>query len=129
VTWQPALEDFLQAVAAVLDLDVALAATIVDRALAESALAAPFAGFAGVERYPTVEEKTAVLIERLARNHPVRVDDNKRSAFTMGVLFAERHGRTWRAEDVGRDAAMVEALAAGQAGHDDAVASVRERTT
>jgi len=129
VTWQPALEDFLRVVAAVLDLDVAHAATIVDPALAESALAAPFAGFAGVERYPTVEEKAAVLIERLARNHPVRVDGNKRSAFTMGVLFAERNGRIWGAEDAGRDAAMVEALAAGEAGHGAAVAWVRERTT
>jgi death-on-curing protein len=129
VPWQPTLEDFLQVAAAVLDIEIAQAARIVDPALAESALGAPFASFAGVDRYPTVEEKTAVLIERLARNHPIRVDGNKRSAFTMGVLFAERNGRTWQAEDVGRDAAMVEALAAGQASHADAVAWVRERTT
>jgi death-on-curing protein len=128
VTWQPTLEDFLQVVAGVLGLDIAHAATAVDPALAESALAAPFAGFGDHERYPTIEDKIAVLVERLARNHPVRVDGNKRSAFTMGVLFAERNGRVWRSEDADRDAAMVEALAAGHATHDDAVAWVRERT-
>jgi death-on-curing protein len=128
VTWQPTLEDFLQVVAGVLALDVARAATVVDPALAESALAAPFAGFGEHERYPTIDEKIAVLVERLARNHPVRVDGNKRSAFVMGVIFAERNGRTWRPEDSDRDAAIVEALAVGDATHDDAVVWVRERT-
>jgi death-on-curing protein len=128
VTWQPSLEDFLQVVAAVLGLDAGRARAIVDPTLAESALAAPFAGFGDHERYPTTEEQTAVLVERLARNHPVRVDGNKRSAFAMGVLFAERNGLAWRPEDSDRDAAMVEALAAGQAGHDQAVAWVHERT-
>jgi death on curing protein len=128
VTWQPTLEDFLQVVAGVLRLDIGRAASVVDRALAESALAAPFAGFGEHERYPSIEEKIAVLVERLARNHPVRVDGNKRSAFTMGVIFAERNGVAWRSEDVEHDAALVEALAAGHATHDDAVAWVRERT-
>jgi death-on-curing protein len=128
VTWQPSLEDFLQVVAAVLGLDAGRARAIVDPTLAESALAAPFAGFGDQERYPTIEEQTAVLVERLARNDPVRVEGNKRSAFAMGVVFAERNGLGWRPEDSDRDAAMVEALAAGQAGHDQAVAWVRERT-
>ena len=69
-----------------------------------------------------------MLVERLARNHPIRVDGNKRSAFVMGVLFAERNGRTWRSEDSDRDAAMVEDLAAGRASHSAAVAWVRDRT-
>jgi death on curing protein len=115
-------------VAGVLRLDIERAASVVDPALAGSALAAPFAGFGEHERYPSIEEKIAVLVERLARNHPVRVDGNKRSAFTMGVIFAERNGLAWRSEDLERDAAMVEALAAGHATHDDAVAWVRERT-
>jgi len=128
VTWQPGPEDYLQVVAAVLALDTLRAAAVVDRALAESALAAPFAGVGDYERHPSLEEKTAVLVERLARNHPVRVDGNKRSAFVMGVLFAERNGRPWRSEDSDRDAAMVEDLAAGNAAHSAAVAWVRERT-
>jgi prophage maintenance system killer protein len=69
-----------------------------------------------------------VLIERLARNHPVRVDGNKRSAFLLGVLFAERNGLTWKPEDHPGDAEMVEALAAGSAAHPEAVAWVRART-
>jgi death on curing protein len=128
MTWQPTLEDFLQVAAGVLRLDIERAASVVDPALAGSALAAPFAGFGEHERYPSIEEKIAVLVERLARNHPVRVDGNKRSAFTMGVIFAERNGLAWRSEDLERDVAMVEALAAGHATHDDAVAWVRERT-
>jgi death on curing protein len=128
VTWQPTLEDFLQVVAGVLRLDIERAASVVDPALAGSALAAPFAGFGEHERYPSIEEKIAVLVERLARNHPVRVDGKKRSAFTMGVIFAERNGLAWRSEDLERDVAVVEALAAGHATHDDAVAWVRERT-
>jgi death-on-curing protein len=128
VTWPPTLEDLLRVVAGVLVLDAGRARAIVDPALAESALAAPFAGFGDEERYPTIEEKVAVLVERLARNHPVRVDGNKRSAFAMGVVFAERNGRAWRPEDSDRDAAMVEALAVGHASHDQAVAWVRERT-
>ena len=35
--------------------------------LATSALAAPRAGFGNVERYPTLLEKAAVLLARLAR--------------------------------------------------------------
>jgi prophage maintenance system killer protein len=127
VTWQPTLEDFLQVVATVLGLDIERAATVVDPTLAES-LAAPFAGFGAHERYPSIEEKIAVLIERLARNHPVRVDGNSRSAFTTGVIFAERNGVAWRSEDVERDATILEALAAGYVTHGDAVAWVRERT-
>jgi prophage maintenance system killer protein len=128
MTWQPSLEDFLQVVATVLVLDIRRTRAVVDAALAESALGAPFAGLGDQERYPTIEEKVAVLVERLARNHPVRIDGNKRSAFAMGVLFAERNGCSWRPEDSDRDAAMVESLAAGHASHDEAVAWVRERT-
>ena len=111
-----------------LGVDPDRAERIVDPALAESALAAPFAGFAAHERDPTVEERTAVLVERLARKPPVRADGDTRSAFAMAVLFAERNGRVWRSEDSDRDAAVVEALAAGRATHADALAWVRART-
>jgi death on curing protein len=47
--------------------------------LAESALNAPAMGFAGVEFYPDVIDKAAVLCVRLARNHPLP-DGNKRVA-------------------------------------------------
>jgi death-on-curing protein len=48
--------------------------------LAESALAAPRTGFGDVEVYPTILEKAAILLERLARNPPLP-DGNKRTAF------------------------------------------------
>jgi death-on-curing protein len=38
--------------------------------LAESALAAPFAGYDDTEAYPSLLDKAAVLIDRMARNHP-----------------------------------------------------------
>jgi death on curing protein len=40
-------------------------------ALAESALHALFASFGGLEAYPTLMEQAAVLLEHLARNHPL----------------------------------------------------------
>ncbi len=51
--------------------------------LAESALHAPGMGFAGVEFYPDVVDKAAVLCARLARNHPLP-DGNKRIAALRG---------------------------------------------
>lgn len=62
--------------------------------LAESALAAPRAGFGGVEAYPDFETKVAVLCWHLVKNHPLP-DGNKRCAFLATVEFVERNGRTW----------------------------------
>ncbi len=62
--------------------------------LAESALAAPAAGFGGVEVYPSLAEKAAVLCWHLARNHPLP-DGNKRLAFLSMVEFLERNGHPW----------------------------------
>ena len=52
-----------------------------DEGLLESALEAPFAGFAGEQLYPSVEAKAARLAFGLTNNHPF-VDGNKR----IGVL-------------------------------------------
>ena len=52
--------------------------------LAESALHAPAAVFEGVEFYPDVVDKAAVLCVRLARNHPLP-DGNKRVAYLPGA--------------------------------------------
>ena len=61
--------------------------------LAESALAAPQAGFGGVEAYPDFATKTAVLCWHLVKNHPLP-DGNKRCAFLATVEFVERNRRT-----------------------------------
>jgi prophage maintenance system killer protein len=57
-------------------------------ALADSALAAPRAGFGDQDAYPALIEKAAVLVEHLARNHPLP-DGNKRAAFLCVWLFLE----------------------------------------
>jgi hypothetical protein len=62
--------------------------------MAESALAAPQAGFAGAEAYPDFATKAAVLCWHLVKNHPLP-DGNKRCAFLATVEFVERNGRRW----------------------------------
>lgn len=79
---------------------------------AESALAAPFAVFGGVEVYRGLVMKAAVLCSRLLRNHPLP-DGNKRIAYLCMIELIRRNGREWKpvAPDMER-AAMVERLAA-----------------
>jgi death-on-curing protein len=67
-------------------------------ALAESALAAPAASYGGVELYPTLVEKAAVLCARIVRNHRLP-DGNKRTGFLSLVEFVERNGGRWRPSD------------------------------
>ena len=59
--------------------------------LADSALATPHAGFGDYEAYPSLIEKAAVLVERLARNHPLP-DGNKRAAFLSLDRFLAANG-------------------------------------
>jgi death on curing protein len=56
--------------------------------LADSALHAPGASFSGQEFYPDFVDKAAVLIVRLAKNHPLP-DGNKRAAWVY-------YGSSWR---------------------------------
>ena len=58
------------------------------------ALDAPRAGFGGVEAYPDLETKAAVLCWHLVKNHPLP-NGNKRCAFFATVDFVERNSRTW----------------------------------
>jgi prophage maintenance system killer protein len=60
---------------------------IEDIHLADSALHAPRAGFGGVEFYPDVPMKAAVLCAHLVWNHPLP-DGNKRVALTRGFEHA-----------------------------------------
>jgi death on curing protein len=96
-------------------------------ALADSALAAPQAGFGGQEAYPVLIEKAAVLVEHLARNHPLP-DGNKRAAFISVWLFLEVNGRPFVGEDPGADVPMVERIAAGKAAPNEIVAWLEART-
>jgi death on curing protein len=69
--WQPSLDDYIDMAAYLLRADRAAIARLPRLALAESALHAPFASFGGVDAYPTLVERAAVLLQRLARNHPL----------------------------------------------------------
>lgn len=96
-------------------------------ALADSALAAPGSGFGDEDAYPQLLEKAAVLIEHLARNHPLP-DGNKRAAFLSVWIFVEVNGRPFRGEDPDVDVPMVERIAAGGTTPPEIVAWLDSRT-
>lgn len=62
--------------------------------LADSALHAPQAAFDGHEFYVEVADKAAVLVCRLAWNHPLP-DGNKRAAWAALVMFLDFNGARW----------------------------------
>ncbi len=72
------LEDYLAIAAEITgwDLDTVIKATNLD--LADSALHAPQAGFDDTDFYPDFVEKAAVLVVRLARNHPYPTETSER---------------------------------------------------
>lgn len=88
------IDDYLLIAEAVLGVPAEAIANFDRISLAESALAAPRAGFGGREAYPEFETKAAVLCWHLIKNHPLP-DANKRCAFLATVEFLERNGRTW----------------------------------
>jgi death-on-curing protein len=83
-------------------------------ALADSALASPRAGFGDQDAYPTLIEKAAVLVEHLARNHPLP-DGNKRCAFLALERFLSANGLSIQDADPDTDVPMVERIASGEA--------------
>lgn len=87
------LADFLLVAEAVLDIpaeDLAHAARL---ELAESALHVPAATFGGVEFYPDLARKTAVLAAQLINDHPLP-DGNKRVGYLCVLEFVARNGGT-----------------------------------
>ncbi len=114
--WRPTLVDFVEAAAVVLEAEPQRIERLPGLALAESALAAPFAGFGDSETYPSLLDQATVLITHLAGNHPLP-DGNKRVALALTILFLERNGERWGKADDDRDVAMVERIARGTATH------------
>jgi death-on-curing protein len=96
-------------------------------ALADSALASPRAGFGDQDAYPTLIEKAAVLVEHLARNHPLP-DGNKRCAFLTVERFLAANSRPILDADPAADVPMVERIAAGEAAPNEIVAWLEGRT-
>ena len=121
------LGDYCQIAAELLGASPEQIARLPRIALADSALATPQAGFGDQDAYPTVVEKAAVLVEHLARNHPLP-DGNKRAAFLSVWLFLEANGRPFVGEDVNTDVPMVEKIAAGEATPNEIIRWLESRT-
>jgi death-on-curing protein len=94
--------------------------------LAQSALAAPRAGFGDTDLYPTLLEKAAILLERLARNHPLP-DGNKRTAFLTTARFLEVNDSPLHGTLPDVDVPMVERIAAGEVKQEEILAWLSER--
>ena len=107
------LADYVLIAEAVLGVPAEVIARWPGMGLAESALHAPAAGFAGVEFYPDVIDKAAVLCVRLAPNHPLP-DGNKRVAYLALVEFLARNGVEGTPPSVDETVATVEGVAAGE---------------
>jgi death-on-curing protein len=96
--------------------------------LADSALHAPSASFAGEEFYPDVFDKAAVLACRLAWNHPL-LDGNKRAAWAAIVMFIDLNGGTWDPDppDVDDAEQAMFAIAAHEVDEDWVASWLRDR--
>ena len=126
--------DFLAISELVLDQSAENIAHVSRLELADSALHAPAASFGGVEFYPGLVTKAAVLCTRIVKNHPLP-DGNKRVGFVCMIEFCLSNGLTWTPppgdEDGEASAGVILELAAGP-GDEDAVTAlaewIRERT-
>lgn len=110
----PDLTDYLAVAAAVTSLDTDTLSRVTDLHLADSALHAPAAGWGGEDFYPEFIDKAAVLVVRLAKNHPLP-DGNKRAAWVTLRLFIEMNGWSWGDyPPIDEAEAAVLAIAAGE---------------
>ena len=115
------LADYVAIAATVTGLDVSTLMKVTSLDLADSALHAPAAGFGDTDFYPDFIDKAAVLIVRLARNHPLP-DGNKRAAWVALRLFVDINPWHWDPKPSVDDAeTAVLAIAAGE--WDEAVAA------
>ncbi len=96
---------------------------------AESALAAPFASFGGIDFYDDPAERAAICCSRIVRNHPFP-DGNKRVGYECMREMLERAGLPWPrpSEDADEIAMTVEDLAARTISEREFVSWVQTRT-
>jgi len=108
------LVDYVAIAAEVTGLEVDPLMRVPKLDLADSALHAPAAGFGDVKFYPEFVDKAAVLVVRLAKNHPLP-DGNKRAAWVTQRVFIDTNGWTWTAAPTVNDAEhAVLAIASGE---------------
>ncbi len=98
--------------------------------LADSALHAPRAGFGDVEFYADIYDKAAVLVCRLAWNHPLP-DGSKRAAWAALVMFVDLNDGTWDPDppDIDQAEEAVLAIAAGDVDEAWTAAWLKERVS
>jgi death-on-curing protein len=88
------LADFLVIAEEVTGINVQVLSTMSSLSLADSALHAPQAGYGDADYYPDFVDKAAVLLVRLAMNHPLP-DGNKRAAWVSMRMFVAINDWTW----------------------------------
>jgi death-on-curing protein len=104
------IADFLLIAQAVLGADAKAIARITRIPEAESALAAPFATFEGIDFYEDPVERAAICCSRIVRNHPLP-DGNKRVAYECMIEMLYRSGFEWTPAEV-EDPLVIDGLAA-----------------
>lgn len=109
----------------VLEIDAKRLKYVADLGLAESALAAPFAGFGDTEFYPAPAVKAAILCSRIVRNHPLP-DGNKRVGYIAMRELIARNGFEWMRPDEDETVTMIERLAGHDISEEDFSAWVAE---
>jgi death-on-curing protein len=108
------LADYVAISAEVTGLDIETVMKVANLDLADSALHAPAAGFGDTDFYPDFVDKAAVLIVRLAGNHPLP-DGNKRAAWVALRLFVDVNGWSWDPRpSIDEAEAAVLAIASGE---------------
>ena len=91
----PDLADYIAVASAVTGIEPGIVFASMKADLADSALHAPAGSWSDEDFYPDFIYKAAVLLVRLAKNHPL-LDGNKRAAWVTLRLFVEMNGWTWR---------------------------------
>jgi death-on-curing protein len=129
VTRYVTLAEYLWLAEQVTGVDADTLANATRSELADSALHAPQAGFGDAEFYPDVIDKAAVLVCRLAWNHPLP-DGNKRAAWAALVLFIDLNNGLWDPDppDTDQAEAAMLAIAAGEVDEAWTAQWLRERT-
>lgn len=91
-----------------------------DLGLLDSAAQRPRSSAFGEDAYPTLDEKAAVILESIVRNHPL-IDGNKRLGWIAASTFYELNGEFLDApEDDAYD--LVIAVATGQMSYQESAA-------
>ncbi len=97
-----------------------------DLGLLDSAAHRPQVSLMGQDAYPSVHEKAAVLLESVARNHPL-IDGNKRLSWMATFVFYGLNGLDLDApEDEAYD--LVIAVSTGSVDYHDAAARIEPWT-